>query len=97
MQLLLALTSSRSRCSSVYVEDRSVKARSAGATKIEAIRLTSQVTPRNKVGFYWEYQANCTGSALVNGGEQGRARGDDWIALGTATTSPESANMCPRA
>src|SRR5688572_20010775 len=78
-----------------YVRDQNVKARSAGAKKIEAIRLTSQLTPRNKVGFYWEYQANCTGSALVNGGDQCRARGDDWIALGTPTTSPESANMWP--
>jgi len=78
-----------------YVKDSNVKARSAGAKKIEAIRLTTQATPKNKVGFYWEYQANCTGSALVNGGNQCRARGDNWIALGTPTTSPESANMWP--
>ena len=78
-----------------YVRDPNVKARSAGAKKIEAIRLTSQLTPRNKVGFYWEYQANCTGSALVNTGDRCRDRGDDWIALGTSTTSPESGNMWP--
>jgi len=78
-----------------YVQDRSVKARSAGAKKIESIRLTSQITPKNKLGFYWEYQANCTGSALVNTNNQCRARGDNWIALGTPTTSPESANMWP--
>src|SRR6185436_3874865 len=52
-----------------YAKNLNVKARSAGAKKIEAIRLTSQVTPKNKVGFYYEYQANCTGSALVNGGD----------------------------
>ena len=34
-----------------YVKDPAVKARSAGAKKIEAIRLTSQLTPKNKVGF----------------------------------------------
>jgi len=78
-----------------YVKDPNVKARSAGAKKIEAVRLTSQLTARNKVGFYWEYQANCTGSALVNTGDECRPRGDDWIALGTPTTSPESANMWP--
>src|SRR5262245_8180794 len=78
-----------------YLKDPNVKARSAGAKKIEAIRLTSQLSPRNKVGFYWEYQANCTGSALVNTGGQCRERGDDWIALGTPTTSPESGNMWP--
>ena len=53
-----------------YVKDPNVKARSAGAKKIEAIRLTGQLTPRNKLGFYWEYQANCTGSALVNTGDR---------------------------
>ncbi len=78
-----------------YVKDQNVKARSAGAKKIEAIRLTGQLNPRNKVGFFWEYQANCTGSALVNGGERCRDRGDGWIALGTSTTSPESGNMWP--
>ena len=78
-----------------YVRDANVKARSAGAKKIEAIRLTGQLTPRNKLGFFWEYQANCTGSALVNTGDGCRERGDDWIALGTATTSPESGNMWP--
>ena len=78
-----------------YVKDQDVKARSAGAKKIESIRLTGQLTPRNKLGFFWEYQANCTGSALVNTGDGCRDRGDDWIALGTSTTSPESANMWP--
>jgi hypothetical protein len=78
-----------------YVRDSNVKARSAGAKKIEAIRLTSQLTAKHKVGFYWDYQANCTGSALVNEGDRCRDRGDDWIALGTPTTSPESANYWP--
>src|ERR1700704_1750347 len=78
-----------------YVKDPTVKARSAGAKKIEAIRLTGQLTPRNKAGVYWEYQGNCTGSALVNTGAGCRDRGDNWIALGTTTTSPESGNMWP--
>jgi len=78
-----------------YAKDQNVRARSAGAKKIEAIRLTGQVTPKNKAGFYYEYQANCTGSALVNTGDRCRDRGDDWIALGTTTTSPESGNMWP--
>jgi hypothetical protein len=78
-----------------YVRDPNVKARSAGAKKIESIRLTGQVTAKHKAGFYWEYQANCTGSSLVDTGDACRERGDDWIALGTPTTSPESANMWP--
>jgi hypothetical protein len=78
-----------------YVKDPNVQARSAGDKKIEAIRLTGQLTPRSKAGFYWEYQANCTGSALVNTGGQCRDRGDNWVALGNTTTSPESGNMWP--
>jgi len=78
-----------------YAKDPNVKARSSGAKKIEALRLTGQINRTNKVGFYWEYQANCTGSSLVNTGDSCRERGDDWIALGTTTTSPESGNMWP--
>ena len=78
-----------------YVRDTNTQARSAGDKKIEAIRLTGQLTPKNKLGFYYDYQANCAGSALVNTGDGCRQRGDDWIALGTTTTSPESANMWP--
>ncbi|MEO8258866.1 MAG: carboxypeptidase regulatory-like domain-containing protein [Acidobacteriota bacterium] len=78
-----------------YLKDPNVKARSVSDKKIEAVRLTGQVTPRNKVGFYYDYQANCAGSALVNTGDACRDRGDDWIGLGTSTTSPESANMWP--
>jgi hypothetical protein len=78
-----------------YLKDPAVTARSAGAKKIESIRLTGQITPRNKAGVYWEYQANCAGSALVNTGDGCRERGDDWIGLGNTTTSPESGNMWP--
>jgi hypothetical protein len=76
-----------------YVKDPNVTARSAGSKAIEAIRLTAQATPRNKFGFYWDYQSNCAGGALVNTGSPCRERGDDWIPLGSSTTAPESANM----
>ena len=69
--------------------------RNANDKKIGAIRLTGQVTPRNKLGFYIDYQKNCTGSAYEKGGEQCRDRGDDWIALngGFNNGSPESGNV----
>jgi hypothetical protein len=80
-----------------YVADSSLKSRGATDKMIEAIRLTSQVTPKNKVGFYYDYQKNCTGSAYVKGGEQCRDRGDDWVALGSiggfGSVSPESGNV----
>ena len=76
-----------------YAKDPNVTARSAGSKQIESIRLTAQATERNKLGFYWDYQGNCAGGALVNTGSPCRERGDNWIPLGSSTTSPESANM----
>jgi hypothetical protein len=78
-----------------YVEDRSLKVRNANDKKIGAIRLTNQLTPRHKVGFYFDYQHNCTGSAYEKGAKQCRDRGDDWIALngGFNAGSPESGNV----
>jgi hypothetical protein len=80
-----------------YVKDESLKSRGATDKMIDAIRLTGQITPKNKVGFYYDYQKNCTGSALVKGGEQCRDRGDDWVALGAiggfGSVSPESGNV----
>ena len=78
-----------------YAQDLNVRARSAGDKKIESIRLTGQPTDRHKVGFYMDYQWNCAGSALTNTGDTCRERGDDWIALGSTTLSPESGNIWP--
>jgi hypothetical protein len=78
-----------------YVEDRSLKVRNANDKKIATIRLTGQLTPRNKVSFYEDYQKNCTGSSYSLDGEQCRKRGDDWIALngGFNSGAPESGNV----
>jgi Carboxypeptidase regulatory-like domain len=82
-----------------YTPDPSVPARGAAAKMIEAIRLTGQATPRNKVGFYLDYQQVCNGSAYTKGADQCRDRGDDWIALGSVgagffgALAPESGNV----
>jgi hypothetical protein len=82
-----------------YVRDQGVPGRADSAKMIEAIRLTSQVTPRNKVGFYLDYQQVCNGSAYEKGATQCRDRGDDWIALGSVgagffgALAPESGNV----
>ncbi len=78
-----------------YVPDKSVPARSAVSTTIQAIRLTSQVTPKNKVGFYYDYQRQCNGSTLTADKQDGtcRTRGDNWIASGTTTNkAPEASS-----
>jgi hypothetical protein len=81
----------------VYVPDTAVKARAANAKKIGAIRLTGQAGQRNKLGFYYDYQKNCSGSAFSQDGEQCRSRGDDWVALGGiggfGSNSPEAGNQ----
>jgi carboxypeptidase family protein len=82
-----------------YVRDDSLTGRAAAAKMIDAIRLTGQASPRNKVGFYLDYQQVCNGSAYAKGGEQCRDRGDDWIALGSVgagffgALAPESGNV----
>ena len=82
-----------------YVADTSVAGRAAAAKMIEAIRLTGQVSARNKVGFYLDYQQVCNGSAYAKGAEQCRDRGDDWIAIGSVgagffgALAPESGNV----
>jgi hypothetical protein len=79
-----------------YAKDDGLKARGANDKLIGGIRLTDQLTPKNKLGFYHDYNKNCTGSAFAKGGTQCRDRGDNWIALGgitsTTGTSPESGN-----
>ena len=78
-----------------YVPDKSVPSRSAVSTTIEAIRLTSQVTPKNKVGFYYDYQKQCNGSPISTGKLPNtcRSRADNWVASGTTTNvAPEAAS-----
>src|SRR5215510_2354108 len=82
-----------------YDKDTGLPARAAAAKLIEAIRLTGQATPRNKVGFYLDYQQVCNGSAYTQGAPQCRDRGDDWVALGSVgagffgALAPESGNV----
>ena len=69
--------------------------RNANSKKTATIRLTDQLTPRNKLGFYYDYQKPCTGSSYSKDGDQCRQRGDDWIALngGFNSGAPESGNV----
>src|SRR5262245_5457304 len=80
-----------------YVADPSVQSRNANSKMIGEIRLTNQLTPRNKVGFYFDYQKNCSGGAFAKGADQCRDRGDDWIALGAiggfGSNSAEAGNQ----
>jgi hypothetical protein len=80
-----------------YVKDPNLSVRSDNSKLIGEGRLTGQLTPRNKLGFYYDYQKNCTGSSYAKGGDQCRDRGDDWTAVGSlgafGSQSPESGNV----
>jgi carboxypeptidase family protein len=82
-----------------YDRDDTLTARGAAAKMIEAIRLTGQATPRNKIGFYLDYQNVCNGSAYAKGAQQCRDRGDNWVALGSVgagffgALAPEAGNV----
>ena len=47
-----------------YVVDQSITQRSATSRKIASGRVTGQLTPRNKVSAYFDYQKVCEGSCV---------------------------------
>ncbi|HEV8395646.1 MAG TPA: carboxypeptidase regulatory-like domain-containing protein [Vicinamibacterales bacterium] len=74
-----------------YIADPSIKQRSAVSRMIGGGRVTSQLTPRNKVTAFYDFQKVCEGSSYTKDAKQCRTRGDDWIAVGGfGTWSPES-------
>src|SRR4030095_4683977 len=80
-----------------YAEDRSIRARNANSKLIGEMLLTGQLSAKNKLGFYYDYQKNCSGGAYKQGADQCRDRGDDWVALGAiggfGSNSPEAGNQ----
>jgi len=66
------------------------QARGANSRDIFSGRLTGQITERNRLSVYHEYQHRCSGTTATAGGEGCRKPGGDWIGLGTVTASPES-------
>jgi hypothetical protein len=55
-----------------------VKARTATSKTVVSGRFTSQLTPRNKVGFYYDYQWDCDQGGM-NKTDGCRPRGDNWV------------------
>ena len=82
-----------------YRRDDSVKVRNATSKKILAGRLTGQLTPKNKLGFYLDYTKNCSGSSVSTDSSQCRQPESGWTASGPGigpgvpTTSPESGTI----
>jgi hypothetical protein len=73
-----------------YARDDSVQARSASRYDVFSLRLTNQLTPRNRLSFSQENQYRCQGSTMTPSGEGCRTREGNWVAIGTPTNSPEA-------
>jgi hypothetical protein len=74
----------------LYVKNPNVETRGADSRSIESFRLTSQLTPRNRVSFSHEHQHRCSGSSITPGGDGCRSAEANWVGVGTLTSSPES-------
>ena len=73
-----------------YVQDDGILTRNASVRNIYSLRLTSQLTQKNRLSFSHEYQHRCSGSTITPDGDGCRKRAGDWIAVGTITSAPES-------
>ena len=82
-----------------WARDEGVRVRNNTSRLVNSIRLTSQVSQKNKVGFYYDYTLNCSGSSFKKDSGECRSPGDDWTASGpgigpgVATTSPEAGTI----
>jgi hypothetical protein len=75
-----------------YDRNLDIEARNAISQQILAGRLTAQVSPRNKIGFYFDNQFVCSGSAATPTAESCRPAGENWIANGAGAIAPEAAS-----
>jgi hypothetical protein len=80
-----------------YVPDRSRPAAGAASFQTTALRLTSQLTPRNKITVFWDEQIPCEGAAFGDA-EGCRNSGSDRIICAGASPTPAcSATVAPEA
>jgi hypothetical protein len=80
-----------------YAPDNTRQAQGAESFELFSIRLTTQITPRNKFNYHQDFQIPCNGAAFTSSGDACRVQKNanevvGAIGLGglTATTSPET-------
>jgi hypothetical protein len=80
-----------------YAQDPTRQAQGAESFQLFSIRLTTQITPRNKFNYHQDFQLPCNGAAFTSSGNACRVQKNSnevvgAIGLGglTATTSPET-------
>jgi Carboxypeptidase regulatory-like domain len=81
-----------------YAPDTSRQAQGAESFQIASIRLTAQITPRNKFNYHQDLQWPCNGSSIGTSGDSCRNQPESGAVVGslglgglTATASPETA------
>jgi Carboxypeptidase regulatory-like domain len=74
----------------LYAPQTGVEVRRPESKLDTSIRLTGQVTPRNRVSFSHQRQDRCFGSSLTVNGSACRIRTSEWIGMGSATTTAEA-------
>jgi hypothetical protein len=73
-----------------WVADDSITARQMQGRQMFIGRLTAQASARHRLSFNHEYQTRCEGSPLRLETSGCHNRGSNWVAAGSATTSPEA-------
>ena len=81
-----------------YLPDTTRQARGAESFQLASIRLTAQVTRRNKINYHWDLQWPCNGASFTADAHACRTQSQNGAFVGslglgglTATSSPETA------
>jgi hypothetical protein len=74
-----------------YAADLTRQSITAASYRIASLRLTTQVTPRNKIGVFWDEQKPCTGATWSSDQQGCRTQPTSgFIFGGTSTIAPEA-------
>ena len=74
-----------------YVADKSLQARNDTRTLANGVRITWQVSQRNKLNFFYDRQRGCSGSQWIGtSGDSCRGNPSGWIEGGSPTQAPET-------
>jgi hypothetical protein len=75
-----------------YKRDEGLSVRDVQGRKMFQARFTGQASSKNRITFAQQNEYRCQGSAETLNGDACRARGDDWVAMGSTTLSPEASD-----
>jgi hypothetical protein len=80
-----------------YLPDTTKQAQGGESFQLASIRLTAQITPRNKFNYHQDLQWPCNGAAFTSSGDACRTQADSGAFIGalglgglTATSAPET-------